>query len=97
MKRSLRRFSTDTDGIIISEESIMDRERGAIEEVKRGSWKEGYVMGEGDGLRVKYDSVRRYRGRNEVKAIEDKKVMRRKCIMTKTAKLWFKDSIRDRV
>ena len=49
MKRSLRRFSTDTDGIIISEESIMDRERGAIEEVKRGSWKEGYVMREGDG------------------------------------------------
>ena len=53
MERSLRRLSTNTDSVIASEESVMDREGGPCKEVKRRSGKEGDIVREGDGLRVK--------------------------------------------
>ena len=76
MERSLRGLSTDTDSVMTSEESVMDRERGPCKEVKRRSRKEGDIMRERDGLGVKKDGVRRDRGRDESRAIEDEKVMR---------------------
>ena len=89
MEWSLRRLSANTDSVITSEESVMDRERGACEEMKRGARKEGDIVREGDGLGVKKDGVRRDSGRDEARAIKDEKIMRGKRVVPKAAELWF--------
>ena len=54
-------------------------------------------MREGDRLGVKKDGVRRDRGRDEARAIEDEKIMRGKRVMSKATELWFKNTIGDGV